>query len=253
MTGRAENAFPFAEEVYYGTVMSMSRRAESAEGISRIVNGLLGATGTRSLGYLGPRDTCRSMPKEGLTKLLPFRKNVTTGPLLLIQADPPIDLNISWIHPADPMRQMDPGGLLELVIQCEVTCGWQRAEELLLAAVAASDAHWAELNDERTTPQASFATSKREHVLYVPHLGMANYFGPDYVRFFGGIERFETAGFLEVRPRHKGVYVRLVHDRASQEEFLVQQRTVQEALAFSADVFDPETHGPTPDIFQWKG
>lgn len=78
---------------------------------------------------------------------------------------------------------------------------------------------------------------------------MANYFGPDYVAFFGGQRKFEQAGFRSVVAHDLGVCARLVNEGCTREEFCVRQSQVEHRLAFDPRVFDEGSIGPTPELF----
>lgn len=245
-------AFPeFAERYHFGKLMSRSSRTTDARGVAASIEEFVQHTGLSMMGYLGPRDRLVSMPSEGVLALLPKKR--ATYVTLLLQRSPVVSMSIFWYPPADPIVLLDPVSRLDLIIHTELESGWDTAKRLFLGGAATCGAFWGELNDTRQTPHPSFATSRREHVLTVAHLGTANYFGPDYVEFFGGVERFRAAGFLSVEPCPPGVYVQLLEPGSPPEEFKSRQAAVESRLAFAPAVFDDDVRGPVPEFRRARG
>ena len=86
---------------------------------------------------------------------------------------------------------------------------------------------WGEANDVVVTKYPTFC-GVNEHYCRVPGLGLANYFGAEYIRYFGGVERFMTSAHLQVEPFGSGLITTL--PCSSFDEFVAKRAEIRHHL-----------------------
>ena len=116
-------------------------------------------------------------------------------------------------------------------------CGdWALAEQTLFQAVGACHSYWAELNEVSVTGCPTMCNLDG-HRYTIPHLGSANFFGSEYLHFFGGIGKMRAAGFSHVQDFMGGAYTVLPKCKTQSEYLAVRQKV--EACLCDPQVFDP--------------
>lgn len=128
---------------------------------------------------------------------------------------------------------------------------WAYSDAALLFETLAHRLHifWGELNFLRVTKTPS-GCEMDTHYSQVPHFGYCNYLGPEYVAYFGGMERLAAAGFDVCRPSGAGAIVSLERSR-DEEEYRRRREEVRNALGIK--LCEPRKYG-LPDVDQvlWK-
>ncbi len=193
------------------------------------------------LSYWTQRDRWGALPSGGLVTILP-RKKSASNVLLLSDAED-VALTFSWIPPPDPVLALEPLKRARFGFWVSHTRGWELAERLLLVAVECADAFWGEIRDHAATVRDTYTMSVHHEI--IPHLGTANYFGAEYVQFFGGVQKLEAAGFGRVVPHHRGAYVHL-GAVANTNEFVTRRAGIEARLALPGVVFGARRRGPVP-------
>lgn len=138
-----------------------------------------------------------------------------------------ISVYFRWMPPEEPYLQFDPTKRCRFNCIIPAAVGWERAEQMLRSMVVRLDGFWGELNDGRIC-RPTFS-SFDSHSRTIPHVGMMNYWGPEYIEVFGGRARIDRAGFHSVEDYHRGVIV-YVGPVQNSVEFECRQREIESRL-----------------------
>ena len=219
--------------------VSHGDRMSSAADVARCITGIADACGFQLVGYKDRRERATDLPPDGIEAMLPV-KLARVVPFVFA-AEHAAELEVRWIPPADPLLELGPVNRTMIWTRVDSSLGRDAGEKMMLSAVEWADAFYAELNDKRVTQLPVAPVYGCPHSEAVPHLAMANYFGEEYIKFFGGLKRIRAAGFAEVRPFHRGVYVQLGAD--ADFASYVKKRTEVEARLGPAGLFGGERDG----------
>lgn len=236
---------------YYLRLHSISSTIHTAEGMAYCIAQALSAQNLEIRGFIDENERLSPLPIGGLKDL--FLLDNTRLMTFVLSDKPYLALNVMWFGPDDPVLMVNPNPRFRLDLGFAVGrgLGWDVAEGILLSCVEHINPHWAEINDVAVVGSPTLCTLGG-HIHCIPHLGSANYFGREYVEFFGGRCPIEAAGFAKAVPYHEGMYVMLPLV-ASKEEYLAVRQTVEPRLA-TEDLFDPQhTGGPVPRFWAPPG
>lgn len=229
-------------------LMTLSNQFPSVTEVQALLERFAERIDLKLIGRLNDDEGISSLPEVGLPGLLLEHGELEEVIFLGADGVPHLELNVSWPGPDFQAPEFQPRRTLDLGMSIPKPGTWGRAESLFKLAIDLISPFWGEVNDESVTEIPTFCFLNG-HTTVVPKLGMANYFGPDYLEFFGGLEAFRNAGFARVEPLYEGVYVvqPLVKDKSS---FTSQQQDIQRRLA-APEVFDPAVNGPVPWFREW--
>jgi hypothetical protein len=141
--------------------------------------------------------------------------------------DEGVTLTVGWFPPLLPFTTGGWGQTVQIPFDGPTLRS--RVEEVFLSLCESIRPFWGEILDDSVTIGRSMC-GVNGHYTCVPHLGLANFFGPDYIEFFGGVERIREAGFAEVRDVAHGVYVTLPAV-STNDEYLRVREAIQAKLA----------------------
>ncbi|MES1213407.1 MAG: hypothetical protein ABUL64_02370 [Singulisphaera sp.] len=182
---------------------------------------LLAAVGLAIRGevaYRGERKYLKPLPAEGLPALIPENDlcMVTLGfnrgelqimrkPIFGDEWGENVQVR-AWLFDREPLEY----GIL-----------------FLKAMVSVLGSFWGEVNDIAITKYPTFC-GVNEHYCRVPGMGLANYFGAEYVHYFGGVHRFKNAPHLQVQEFGAGLIT--TFPCSSFDEFSAQRADVRRHL-----------------------
>lgn len=171
--------------------------------------------------------------------------------MVVLSESPVAEMRIGW---KPESRYFDCGVMaswerLSLGISLNPPFEWPQVLDWARKIVAATSSHWAEVISRDFTDRRTFLMPGSRH-LALPHLAPANYFGPEYVEFFGGRKVFEKAGYVLVEPLGEGLFV-VMPDVQTPEEFLTMQREIETRLG-NPQAFDPKSENRLPRLRGWR-
>lgn len=118
-----------------------------------------------------------------------------------------------------------------------------KALDIFKNAVVHFKMFWGEINYTPTTEKLTFRQFYG-HYYVAPWPALVNYYGPEYIRLFGGRKKLKAVGFDSVTNFHKGVLASL-ESCQTPEQFKARQKEVQENLGqerFFEEKDDPHIH-----------
>ena len=151
-----------------------------------------------------------------------------------------------WYDDGDAMLRLNSAWRAKIHANLAEEYGWDACGTLFRALIKTTRPIWGELNRTRWTGRCTVADPE-SHETMVPHLGTCNYFGEDYCRFFGGLERFQAAGFGHVEEFKKGVLVELP-DHQTEEEYRQIRSAIEHKLAAGRSIFGHPAGGIVPEF-----
>ena len=233
-----------SEKEYFIRMMSISPQLSTAEQVEHALNSIVTSLGMNIGSYRGKKDKLIPIPGNGVRSVLPRKEYAITD--FIIQQQPKLEMSIDWYPPDDDFLMLRPRDRLSAIFHIAWDWGWDFAQQLLLKSVNELNAYWAELNNLAAVTGYTLC-SLQGHSREVPRFGSANFFGKQYVEYFGGLPAFERAGFDEVMPVGDGVFVILT--RSSNRAIYLSRRQQVEQM-FPEDTF--AVRSPRlPDYKSW--
>lgn len=151
------------------------------------------------IGYVDDESRIHDIAMNGLVEFIPDEPT-TTFAIALNEGD----IYFSWL-PENRCLPFRWDSNLQVNIGLCDGASFTRVISVLTSFVSNCDLFWGEANDRfLTNDQPSFC-GLNAHYLEVPQLGTANFFGEEYVRFFGGVRRFESIPGVAVSRLNRGV------------------------------------------------
>lgn len=206
---------------------SRSERSKTQQGVAHCLRQSCDDMQLSVVGFMNRNDRFVELPNGDVASVLPQKRAGSV--ILMLSPTDDIELTIRWIPPDDPILLTNPVVRLGLDYRLDAERGSEFAKRLFTNTANACRAFWGELIDYRVAPKATFARLN-SHEETIPHLACANFFGPEYIQLFGGIDKLRASGFAEVTPMGDGTFV-LLGEFRTQAEFLRRQSDVATRLA----------------------
>lgn len=234
--------FLFFKPHFNGRLMTVSKKLAEREMLAAAFEKLLSEMDLKLVGCLGKTDELVDLTVADFPELY----SLVTGGCHIFRTEGmfPVQLTVQWFAEEEFESFVSPRMRVEVLFALPSECDWVFAEKMFLKAVEIFSPHWGELNRRADTVKPTFCTPQG-NIYCVPHLGNANYFGPEYLNFFGGIESFQKAGFETVKKYQNGVFLTLGRQFKSHEAFLEKRTRIENELA-EEEVFDPGKDIPIP-------
>jgi hypothetical protein len=217
----------FMEKEFFARMLSLNANFSTRESVGQFIEQFMKRQRLDLIGIANKRGQIVDLSFEDLTKVFPHDKEVLIK--LLVEGDGQLEIGVLWFP--SPVFDAFISPITRLEISLGFPKGWeyQRVEEIFCDAVSSVLPHWGELNQVAVT---NFPTlcHLNCHRYCVPHLGTTNYFGEEYLEFFGGIERITSAGFQRTLPLCDGMLVSLGVD-LSEETYKCLRSQVEARLA----------------------
>jgi hypothetical protein len=206
LASMADRKYPFRKHEVFGRLLTLNGDFAKRECVRDVMERLLKPNGIELVGRLGKRDQLIAVSFEGIPDVLPLDREVLARFAARGSAD--LQVGVLWFPPEVYESFESPRARMELSLGFPKGWDFRAAEYLFRDAVQLLMPHWGELNQLAATEFPTLCTLSGHHYC-VPHLGTANYFGPEYCDFFGGVERIQSAGFDRVSPLGEGVLASL--------------------------------------------
>lgn len=219
-------------------MMSLNARFARVGAVEEALRSGLLPSGLDLLAYQNRADRWTKISKGDFPTIFPPKGALHT---FRLSTDGGVDAGVHWHVPQVKVRYAR--FRVDLSIAIGEVYPYEFVDYLFRGLATALEPFWGELVDEVVTTTPTMCPL-HGHETTVPHLTQANFFGPDYIEFFGGLDRIRGAGFAKVAVLGEGVYVELPKS-ATTEEYRAIRSSVESRLA-APEVFDPKIRGPVP-------
>lgn len=227
---------------FYLRLLTVASKFSIPKTATQCLRRSLAASGLSLTGIWRRQDKIEPLSAAKLEKCFPLKKQAAVS--LVAGTNHDVELLLIWMPDSVlGLPYLSPRSRLGIGIHLPTQHSWTFSEQLFWTFVEEFSPHWGELNDIAIVGKPSLCDIN-SHYDNVPHLGTANYFGSEYVSYFGGIDQFIAAGFGSTIGLHKGVYVRLPSVQTT-EQYEAERTTIEGRLHHSL-VFGPTAKAKLP-------